>query len=93
MLARTTVRHCTQVTATWRARTPNEWESLVHWQDVLVWRSFIYNHIIKVSAFEWKDGSFFPLCSSLFPPLRRRPAARPALNTSTVFRIVPEVAP
>lgn len=32
---------------TLRLRTPNEWESLVHWQDVLVWRNQIYNIVIN----------------------------------------------
>ncbi|WIA37453.1 hypothetical protein OEZ86_014371 [Tetradesmus obliquus] len=31
---------------TWRLRTPNEWDSLVHWQDVLLWRNHIYNVVI-----------------------------------------------
>ncbi|GFR40173.1 hypothetical protein Agub_g730, partial [Astrephomene gubernaculifera] len=36
-----------EIMATWRLRTPNEWESLVHWQDVLVWRNQIYNIVIN----------------------------------------------
>lgn len=35
---------------TWRLRTPNEWDSMVHWQDVLVWRNQIYN--VVISAFQ-----------------------------------------
>eukprot|EP00882_Tetradesmus_deserticola_P022364 GHRQ01024266.1.p1 GENE.GHRQ01024266.1~~GHRQ01024266.1.p1 ORF type:complete len:604 (+),score=307.17 GHRQ01024266.1:373-2184(+) len=31
---------------TWRLRTPNEWDGLVHWQDVLLWRNHIYNVVI-----------------------------------------------
>lgn len=31
----------------WRLRTPNEWESLSHWQDVLMWRNQIYNIVIE----------------------------------------------
>jgi transformation/transcription domain-associated protein len=30
-----------------RLRTPNEWDSLVHWQDVLLWRNYIYNVVIQ----------------------------------------------
>ena len=30
-----------------RLRTPNEWDSLVHWQDVLLWRNHIYNVVIN----------------------------------------------
>ena len=30
-----------------RLRTPNDWESLLHWQDVLVWRNQIYNIVIN----------------------------------------------
>lgn len=29
-----------------RLRTPNEWDSLTHWQDVLLWRNHIYNVVI-----------------------------------------------
>jgi transformation/transcription domain-associated protein len=29
-----------------RLRTPNAWDSLVHWQDVLLWRNHIYNVVI-----------------------------------------------
>lgn len=29
-----------------RLRTPNEWEPLGHWQDVLMWRNTIYNIVI-----------------------------------------------
>lgn len=32
---------------TWRLRLPNEWESLAHWGDVLIWRNHIYNIIIN----------------------------------------------
>jgi transformation/transcription domain-associated protein len=32
---------------TWRLRTPNEFERLSHWADVLVWRNHIYNIIIN----------------------------------------------
>lgn len=28
---------------TWRLRTPNEWEPLSHWCDVLMWRHQIYS--------------------------------------------------
>lgn len=31
---------------TWRLRTPNEWESLRHWQDLLMWRNQIYSIVI-----------------------------------------------
>jgi transformation/transcription domain-associated protein len=34
---------------TWRLRLPNEWDSLLHWQDVLVWRNTVYNVVISVS--------------------------------------------
>lgn len=34
------------ITDAWRLRIPNEWESLVHWHDVMVWRNNIYNAII-----------------------------------------------
>ena len=27
-------------------RTPNDWDSLLHWQDVLTWRNHIYNIVI-----------------------------------------------
>ena len=30
-----------------RLRSPNEWESMLHWQDVLVWRNQIYNIVIN----------------------------------------------
>ena len=36
-----------EIMETWRLRTPNDWESLVHWQDVLVWRNQIYNIVIN----------------------------------------------
>ena len=29
-----------------RLRTPNAWDSLRHWQDLLVWRNNIYNTVI-----------------------------------------------
>lgn len=32
---------------TWRLRTPNEWESLGTWADVLTWRNAIYNVVIN----------------------------------------------
>ena len=32
---------------TWRLRTPNEWERLSVWSDVLVWRNQIYNIVIN----------------------------------------------
>ena len=32
---------------TWRLRTPNEWEQLTVWSDVLTWRNAIYNVIIN----------------------------------------------
>lgn len=32
---------------TWRLRTPNEWDSMLHWQDLLVWRNNIYNIVIQ----------------------------------------------
>jgi len=32
---------------TWRLRLPNEWESLIHWGDVLIWRNHIYNIVIN----------------------------------------------
>lgn len=32
-----------------RLRTPNEWDTLLHWQDVLLWRNHIYN--VVISAF------------------------------------------
>jgi transformation/transcription domain-associated protein len=32
---------------TWRLRLPNEWESLAHWGDVLIWRNHIYNLVIN----------------------------------------------
>jgi hypothetical protein len=34
-------------THTCRLRTPNEWEPLAHWQDVLMWRNTIYNIVIN----------------------------------------------
>ncbi|KIY95658.1 transformation/transcription domain-associated protein [Monoraphidium neglectum] len=34
---------------TWRLRLPNEWDPLLHWQDVLVWRNTVYN--VVISAF------------------------------------------
>jgi len=30
-----------------RLRTPNEWDTLSHWQDVLLWRNHIYNVVIN----------------------------------------------
>lgn len=32
---------------TWRLRTPNEWEPLGTWADVLNWRNAIYNVVIN----------------------------------------------
>jgi hypothetical protein len=32
---------------TWRLRTPNEWEPLSAWADVLTWRNAIYNVVIN----------------------------------------------
>lgn len=37
---------------TWRLRLPNEWDPLLHWQDVLVWRNTVYNVVISVSRFD-----------------------------------------
>ncbi|KAL6746236.1 hypothetical protein V8C86DRAFT_2445362, partial [Haematococcus lacustris] len=34
-------------TDTWRLRTPNEWEALPHWHDVMVWRNHIYDIVIS----------------------------------------------
>lgn len=36
-----------EILETWRLRAPNDWESLLHWQDVLVWRNQIYNIVIN----------------------------------------------
>ena len=33
---------------TWRLRTPNEWEPLSHWADLLMWRNHMYNTVINV---------------------------------------------
>ncbi len=30
-----------------RLRTPNDWDSMLHWQDVLMWRNNIYNIVIQ----------------------------------------------
>ena len=30
-----------------RLRQPNEWESPLHWQDVLMWRNQIHNIVIN----------------------------------------------
>lgn len=38
------------ITDTWRLRIPNEWESMQHWQDLLMWRNHIYNTIITAFA-------------------------------------------
>ncbi|CAG9462087.1 unnamed protein product [Pedinophyceae sp. YPF-701] len=32
---------------TWTLRLPNEWDSLPHWNDVLMWRNHVYNHVIS----------------------------------------------
>ena len=32
---------------TWRLRTPNEYESLSHWGDIIMWRGHIYNIVIN----------------------------------------------
>jgi hypothetical protein len=32
---------------TLRLRQPNEWESPLHWQDVLMWRNQIHNIVIN----------------------------------------------
>ena len=32
---------------TWRLRTPNEWEPLTVWSDVLNWRNAIYNVVFN----------------------------------------------
>lgn len=47
-----TVRHdhaygdVKDILETWRLRLPNEWDPLLHWQDVLVWRNTVYNVVI-----------------------------------------------
>jgi hypothetical protein len=33
-----------------RLRTPNEWDTLAHWQDVLMWRNHVYNVVIAAFA-------------------------------------------
>eukprot|EP00798_Chlamydomonas_sp_ICE-L_P011531 gene11531-34243_t len=32
---------------TWRLRSPNEWESLLHWQDIIIWRNHVYDFVIN----------------------------------------------
>ena len=32
---------------TWRLRTPNTWERLSEWSNIMVWRNHIYNIIIN----------------------------------------------
>ena len=32
---------------TWRLRTPNEWEPVSAWADILIWRNAIYNVVIN----------------------------------------------
>ncbi|KAK9855808.1 hypothetical protein WJX84_006870 [Apatococcus fuscideae] len=39
-----------EIMETWRLRTPNEWERLSVWSDVLVWRNHVYN--IVINAFQ-----------------------------------------
>ncbi|GAX77356.1 hypothetical protein CEUSTIGMA_g4802.t1 [Chlamydomonas eustigma] len=36
-----------EILETWRIRRPNVWESLLHWQDVLLWRNQIHNIVIN----------------------------------------------
>lgn len=41
------IYHMQDILETWRLRTPNEWEQLTVWSDVLTWRNAIYNVIIN----------------------------------------------
>lgn len=64
---------------TWRLRLPNEWDPLLHWQDVLVWRNTVYNVVISVSVrpvrvCEWEHAGVAPRGASLRPCARRRRA-------------------
>ena len=39
---------CAQdILETWRLRTPNEWEPVSAWADILIWRNAIYNVVIN----------------------------------------------
>lgn len=39
---------CAQdILETWRLRTPNEFERLSHWGDIVMWRNHIYNIVIN----------------------------------------------
>ncbi len=63
-----------EIRETWRLRTPNDWESLVHWQDVLVWRNQIYNIVIN-SFGSMRDMA--PSLPQLGYKVRPRPRAGP----------------
>eukprot|EP00955_Chlamydomonas_euryale_P013895 150183-Chlamydomonas_euryale.AAC.1 len=36
-----------EIMESWRLRQPNEWESPLHWQDLLLWRNQIHNVVIN----------------------------------------------
>ena len=42
--------HLKDILETWRLRTPNEWERVSTWSDVMLWRNVIYN--IVINAFQ-----------------------------------------
>jgi len=42
--------HLKDILETWRLRTPNEWERVSTWSDIMLWRNVIYN--IVINAFQ-----------------------------------------
>ena len=42
--------HLKDILETWRLRTPNDWERLSTWSDIMLWRNVIYN--IVINAFQ-----------------------------------------
>lgn len=38
-----------------RLRLPNEWDSLLHWQDLMVWRNHIYDAVITIFQARQQD--------------------------------------
>lgn len=42
--------HLKDILETWRLRTPNEWEKVSTWSDIMLWRNVIYN--IVINAFQ-----------------------------------------
>ena len=41
------MRRVQDILETWRLRTPNDYERLSHWGDIVMWRNHIYNIVIN----------------------------------------------